>query len=297
MYFMEQTSNFYERLVEERKRLRLNQEEFGVLGSVSKHSQLNYEKGSRIPDADYLIAIGAHGVDLGYLLTGKRSESKGPTPVVMEALMARGIEWEPQNERPNTVVIKPLGLLWLANYAEQTPNVFDFTPQAANKLADFVPERLLDLHLQVVQLGGEGDKKYPQLLAYLRHNPPRSPWYLSPWFGLSQRNELDMDLGEYNLPLHVSPTTQIEPLLVLPDDVYALLKQGQTVTISADGVRGNAPSAATKGLGNTVTIGGDVGQSVAGDATGATVHFKGGKKVAPGAVLLDRQRVQNYLRN
>jgi len=290
MNIMEQTSNFSERLVEERKRLGLNQEDFGAIAGVAKHSQLNYEKGTRIPDARYLIAIGERGVDVGYLLSGNRSEPAGPTAEVKEALWARGIAWEPQDERPNTVVVKPLGLLWLANYAEQTSNVFDFTSQAAARLADFAPERLSDLHLQVVQLGGEGEKKYPMLLAYLQHTPPSSLWHLAPEPALRQRIELDFELGSYNLPLHVSPTTQIEPLLVLPDDVYALLKDGQSVTIRADGVLGNAPGKPAKGRGNTVTIGGDVGQyidgdavasSVSGDATGAAVHFKGGKRVGP----------------
>ena len=277
---MGQTSNFFERLIEERKRLGLNQEEFGALAGVGKHSQLNYEKGSRKPDADYLIALEAHGVDVTYLLTGKRSRPEGPTPADKLVLAARGIEWEPQDERRNTVVIQPLGLLWLANYAEQTPNVFDFTPQATARLAGYTAKTLLDLHLQVVHLGGEREKKYPQLLAYLQHSPPLSPWYLSPWFGLRQRNELDMEIGAYHLPLRLLPTSLIEPLLVLPDDVHASLQQGRTVTISAGSAPSNPPNTAIKGRGNTVTISGDEGQSIAGDQTNAgTVSFSvGGKK-------------------
>lgn len=51
----------------------MNQEEFGSLMGVGKHSQLNYEKGSRKPDSDYLAAAQTHGVDLVYLFTGSRS--------------------------------------------------------------------------------------------------------------------------------------------------------------------------------------------------------------------------------
>ena len=60
------------RLREERKRLGLSQTELGAHGGVSKDSQLNYENGSRSPDANYLIAIASVGVDVTYLLTGAR---------------------------------------------------------------------------------------------------------------------------------------------------------------------------------------------------------------------------------
>ncbi|MFC4923862.1 helix-turn-helix domain-containing protein [Delftia deserti] len=65
--------DFSARLKEERKRLGLNQESFGTVAGVSQMSQLNYEKGVRKPDAEYLMAIAAHGVDVSYLLTGLRS--------------------------------------------------------------------------------------------------------------------------------------------------------------------------------------------------------------------------------
>lgn len=66
-------TDFHLRLVSERKRLDLNQADFGALGGVTKDSQLNYEKGTRRPDSAYLEAIAAHGVDVGYLLTGSRA--------------------------------------------------------------------------------------------------------------------------------------------------------------------------------------------------------------------------------
>lgn len=61
------------RLVEERKRLRMNQTDFGRLGAVSKGSQILYEKGDGSPTADYLSAIALSGVDVQYVLTGVRS--------------------------------------------------------------------------------------------------------------------------------------------------------------------------------------------------------------------------------
>ncbi|KVX81577.1 helix-turn-helix domain-containing protein [Burkholderia ubonensis] len=66
---------FSERLKVERKRLRMNQTTFAVLGGITKDTQLNYEHGSRRPDSAYLEALAAHGVDIAYLLTGQRNES------------------------------------------------------------------------------------------------------------------------------------------------------------------------------------------------------------------------------
>lgn len=70
---MVQRINLGARLVEERKRLRMNQTDFGRLGAVSKGSQILYEKGDGSPTADYLSAIALSGVDVQYVLTGVRS--------------------------------------------------------------------------------------------------------------------------------------------------------------------------------------------------------------------------------
>jgi transcriptional regulator with XRE-family HTH domain len=70
---------FGDRLREERQRFGLNQIDFGEWGGVTKSAQLNYEKGERSPDADYLMALMARGVDVHYLLTGVRQEHAGST--------------------------------------------------------------------------------------------------------------------------------------------------------------------------------------------------------------------------
>lgn len=51
----------------------MSQREFGALGGVLKLAQMNYEKGVRVPSAEYLYSLSLHGVDTQYLLTGKRS--------------------------------------------------------------------------------------------------------------------------------------------------------------------------------------------------------------------------------
>lgn len=74
-------SNFCERIKEERKRLKLSQVDFAELGGVTQNSQSSYELGKRTPDADYLMALAGHGVDVCYVLTGQREgEPQGAAP-------------------------------------------------------------------------------------------------------------------------------------------------------------------------------------------------------------------------
>lgn len=74
------------RLMEERNRLGMNQTDFAALGGVGKATQINYEKGERSPDADYLGAVAAVGVDVLYVVTGKRSGSASLSQVESELL-------------------------------------------------------------------------------------------------------------------------------------------------------------------------------------------------------------------
>lgn len=74
------------RLREERERLRLSQAALGEIGRVRKQAQLKYEKGDRSPDADYLSAVAAAGVDVLYVLTGMRGENVASTPTELAYL-------------------------------------------------------------------------------------------------------------------------------------------------------------------------------------------------------------------
>lgn len=70
---MEQTVSIGMRLREERQRLGMSQPVFGEVGGVTKKTQMLYESGERMPDAEYLAAITLAGVDVLYVLTGDRS--------------------------------------------------------------------------------------------------------------------------------------------------------------------------------------------------------------------------------
>jgi transcriptional regulator with XRE-family HTH domain len=61
------------RLREERERLGVSQALFSGNAGVSRMSQVNYESGKRTPDAKYLRTVAEYGVDVLYVVTGKRS--------------------------------------------------------------------------------------------------------------------------------------------------------------------------------------------------------------------------------
>lgn len=65
--------NLGSRLKQERLRLRLSQRELGEAGGVKTNAQAKYETGERSPKANYLASIATVGVDVVYVITGKRT--------------------------------------------------------------------------------------------------------------------------------------------------------------------------------------------------------------------------------
>lgn len=63
------------RLKKERKRLGLNQDAMAALAGLQRMAQVNYEKGTRIPDGAYFAAIAGAGVDVNYVITGQPAAS------------------------------------------------------------------------------------------------------------------------------------------------------------------------------------------------------------------------------
>lgn len=76
------------RLKEERTRLGLSQEAFGKHGGVGKGAQINYESDSRSPDCDYLAGIDSIGVDVLYVVVGKRRIDMAQTDTERELLQS-----------------------------------------------------------------------------------------------------------------------------------------------------------------------------------------------------------------
>lgn len=62
-----------DRLLEERRRLNLNQTDMGKLGGVTINTYANYESNKRFPDAECLAKLYAAGVDVLYVISGVRN--------------------------------------------------------------------------------------------------------------------------------------------------------------------------------------------------------------------------------
>jgi transcriptional regulator with XRE-family HTH domain len=66
-------NSIHERIKNERNRLELNQGDFAEKAGVKRRAQAHYESGERCPDGLYLAAIASIGVDVQFILTGRRS--------------------------------------------------------------------------------------------------------------------------------------------------------------------------------------------------------------------------------
>ncbi len=61
------------RLAYEREQKGLGVQDFAILCGITKQTQIKYENGGNNPDTKYLAACMNHGVDVIYVLTGRRS--------------------------------------------------------------------------------------------------------------------------------------------------------------------------------------------------------------------------------
>ena len=66
--------SFFKRLIEERLRLSMTQNQFAAIGEVSRGSQQKYESGETSPNTEYLFNLVKVDVDLHYLLFGERHQ-------------------------------------------------------------------------------------------------------------------------------------------------------------------------------------------------------------------------------
>ncbi|ENY4566698.1 helix-turn-helix domain-containing protein [Salmonella enterica subsp. enterica] len=65
-----------DRLREERERLGLSQDELATTASITRKTLYNYENGVRSPDAEALAVWNELGMDVYYVVTGMRLNSK-----------------------------------------------------------------------------------------------------------------------------------------------------------------------------------------------------------------------------
>ena len=83
---MDSGSSLPARLKEERLRLGFNQTDFAALVGASKNALINWEKGVAAPNANDLATWSEHGLDITYVVTGRRSISKVSTALEQKLL-------------------------------------------------------------------------------------------------------------------------------------------------------------------------------------------------------------------
>lgn len=76
-----------DRIKQERERLGFNQTDFAVLVDASRKTLFNWESGTAAPNAVVLAAWAAHGLDVLYVLTGKRSDQFPATDAAEQVLL------------------------------------------------------------------------------------------------------------------------------------------------------------------------------------------------------------------
>jgi transcriptional regulator with XRE-family HTH domain len=69
-------SVYASRLREERKRLGLSLGVLAAAGGVAAQTLIGYEKGARKPDMEFLSGVMAVGVDISFLMSGKRAAAR-----------------------------------------------------------------------------------------------------------------------------------------------------------------------------------------------------------------------------
>lgn len=72
----------HDRLISERERLGLNQDQMAAAGGVKKRAYCYYESGERVPDAAFFAGVAKFGADIRFIVTGDR---EGPAPEVLSA--------------------------------------------------------------------------------------------------------------------------------------------------------------------------------------------------------------------
>lgn len=91
-------NGFGERLKLERKRLGMNQEEFGAKAGIQRFTQYQYEAEVNSPTVRYLASILEIGVDLTYVLYGIRVNQMSLPQTDMQAAERKAFELIDQNE-------------------------------------------------------------------------------------------------------------------------------------------------------------------------------------------------------
>ena len=198
------------RLREERERLRFSQQNFADLGGASMRAEQDWERGVSAPKADFLAVAAAHGVDVLYVLTGERSQSRdtgqGLAEVADTVLMLQSRGIYPDGEGGGRVTSS--GLALLLDYVRESKDnrITKLTTKELQRISGFVPKDSHEWLLQPVPLTPYQEGKTSHLLLLFRSKTPVSVvWKVGPFHG--------------KVPLRIDITSDSElPLAAVADE-------------------------------------------------------------------------------
>jgi transcriptional regulator with XRE-family HTH domain len=152
------------RLRSERDRLGLNQADFGRAGGINRSSQAEYEGGKRACTASYLGQLLAIGVDVGFVLTGER------TNVQIAADVADFVQLSPSLDGDEKAALLLLARSIAQRGANRPPKV---TPPISLPPAEALERGFLGLlaasrHMDEGALAHELAKRLPTMLGVLQ---------------------------------------------------------------------------------------------------------------------------------
>ena len=269
-----------DRLRAERERLKLSQAELAESGGVKPLTQHSYEKGSSYPNADYLAKVNDLGIDALYVVTGERakprqaSRGSGGEIESLSVLHSRGIY--PDSEGGGRV--SSAGLALLLDYVREVKDnrTTKLTAKELQKVSSFVPKDAREWLLQPVALTPYKEGKSNHVLLIFRRRTPVSVvWKIGPFPGqIPSRIDLTTDS---ELPLKSTGDDDDDDvrwqLDLTLDGAHGNLLQGVELRANPIPIDFAHKKMAVQKIVN-VQVGGDVGQSIAGDATfSAPVSF------------------------
>ncbi len=151
-----------DRLRQVRKSKGLNQEIFAKIGGVTKMTQLKYERNETSPNAEYIVALCAIGVDPSYILTGKTLPAIDAVTIEMFKKSAQMLR---ENSSLSDSEKKELGISQFIDNVdknkkselnEQKGTIVPFHSKESEQLDDLISIPQLDLAFS----GGHG--QYPE---------------------------------------------------------------------------------------------------------------------------------------
>lgn len=216
----------------------MSQAAFAEHGGVKPLTQISYEKGNSYPNADYLAKLNQCGVDVLYVVAGKRSQpAKAVTKAYDEEQTRTLLMLQSRGIYPNVHhggQVSLAGLALLLDYAREAKGARSvvLTEKELTKVARFTPSDTRPWLLHPVALAPREDgPKSHSVLVYRVKTPVSLTWEIGPfpgqipdlmeltiWSHFPIKVRADEEDGEARWELDLSR-----------DASYKLLVEGQTV--------------------------------------------------------------------